>query len=230
MPYLTVVIPTLCEEHTIEGCLRAIGRQIDAAVVVSDGGSTDGTVRRARSCGAVVVEGPPGRGGQLNRGAAATDSAALLFVHSDCRLPSGWHGAVSRALEDPGTALACFRLRTVPSSPDAPSALRRLLLETLDLRSRGWRLPYGDQGFAVRREVFDQVGGFPEIPLMEDLAFARACRRVGRIHRIPLSMQTTARRTERFPVRARLMMLVFPSLFRLGVPPATLARWYGTAR
>jgi rSAM/selenodomain-associated transferase 2 len=230
MPHLTVVIPTLCEEHTIEACLQTIGRDVDAAVVVSDGGSTDGTVRRARSYGAVVVEGPPGRGGQLNRGAAATDSSALLFVHSDCRLPVGWHEAVTGALADPGTALACFRLRTEPSSPHAPSALSALWLKTLDLRSRGFRLPYGDQGFAVRREVFDRVGGFPDIPLMEDLAFARACRRVGRIHRLPLSMRTTARRTERFPVRARLMMLVFPSLFRLGVPPATLARWYGTVR
>ncbi len=230
MPNLTVVIPTLCEERTIEECLRAIGRGADVTVVVSDGGSTDGTVRRARSFGAVVVEGPPGRGGQLNRGAAATDNATLLFVHSDCHLPSGWYDAVTTALADPGNALACFRLRTEPSSPLAPSKLRGLWLETLDLRSRGFRLPYGDQGFAVRREVFDRVGGFPDIPLMEDFAFARACRRVGRIHRMPLSIQTTARRTERFPVRARLMMLVFPSLFRLGVSPATLARWYGTAR
>jgi hypothetical protein len=103
-------------------------------------------------------------------------------------------------------------------------------LRTLDLRSRGLRLPYGDQAFAVRRDVFETVGGFPEIPLMEDLAFARACRKIGRIRRMPLEIRTTARRTNTFPFRARVMMIVFPALFRLGVPPEMLARWYGNAR
>ncbi len=230
MPDLTVVVPTLCEESTIVECLLAIGQTEGVTVVVSDGGSADETVRLARSCGAQVVEGAPGRGGQLNRGAAATDSAGLVFVHADCRLPAGWHDAVTTALADPGTALACFRLHTEPSSARAPSMLAGLWLKTLDLRSRGFRLPYGDQAFAVRREVFDRVGGFQDIPLMEDVAFARACRRVGGIRRLPLAVQTTARRTESFPVRARMMMLVFPFLYRLGVPPTTLARWYGNAR
>lgn len=177
-----------------------------------------------------MVEGPPGRGGQLNRGAAATQTEWLLFLHADCRLPKGWYDAVATALADPATALACFRLLTEASPGNLPSKARRMWLRTLDLRSRGLRLPYGDQAFAVRREVFDEVGGFPDIPLMEDLAFARSCRRVGRICRLPLEIRTTARRTHAYPVRARVMMLVFPTLFRLGVPPATLARWYGTAR
>ena len=230
MPELSVVIPTLNEERTIESCLRAVGRRQDVEVVVSDGGSVDGTVRRARSMGATVVEGLPGRGGQLNRGAAATQTEWLLFLHADCRLPEGWYDAVATALADPATALACFRLRTEAAPGTRPSAARRMWLRTLDLRSRGLRLPYGDQGFAVRREVFDAVGGFPDIPLMEDLAFARSCNKVGRIRRLPQEIRTTARRTHAYPVRARVMMLVFPALFRLGVPPATLARWYGTAR
>jgi hypothetical protein len=91
-------------------------------------------------------------------------------------------------------------------------------------------LPYGDQGFAVRRETFDLVGGFPEIPLMEDLEFARRCRRVGAIRRLPLSMRTTGRRFERHPVRARVMTASFPLLYRCGVSPHTLARWYGAVR
>jgi len=230
MPEMSVVIPTLNEERTIESCLRAVGRRQGVEVVVSDGGSGDQTVRRARSLGAVVVEGRPGRGGQLNRGAAATRAEWLLFLHADCRLPKDWNDAVATALADPATALACFRLRTEPASGSQPSAARRMWLRTLDLRSRGLRLPYGDQGFAVRRHVFESLGGFPDIPLMEDLEFARSCRRVGTIRRLPLEIRTTARRTDAFPVRARVMMLVFPVLFRLGVPPATLARWYGIAR
>jgi len=230
MTELTIVIPTLNEERTIESCLQAVGRCRDVEVVVSDGGSNDETVRRARSTGAVVVEGPPGRGRQLNRGAAAAHADRLLFLHADCRLPLGWFDAVASALADPTASLVCFRLRTEVLPENRASSLRRIWLRTLDLRSRGLRLPYGDQAFALRREVFDRLGGFPDIPLMEDLALARACRRVGRIRRLPLEIRTTARRTAAQPVRARLMMLVFPSLFRLGVPPATLARWYGNAR
>ena len=230
MPELSVVIPTLNEERTIESCLQAVGWRQDVEVVVSDGDSADGTLRRARSMGAVVVEGPPGRGGQLNRGAAAAHADRLLFVHADCRLPPGWHDAVATALANPATSLACFRLHTEPPSGTGSSLIRRIWLRTLDLRSRGLRLPYGDQAFAVRREVFDRVGGFPDIPLMEDLAFARDCRNVGRIRRLPMEIHTTARRTDAYPVRARLMMFVFPWLFRFGVPPGTLARWYGNAR
>jgi rSAM/selenodomain-associated transferase 2 len=230
MPDLTIVIPTLDEERTIEPCLQTVGQRRGVEVVVSDGGSTDETVRLARSMGARVVEGPPGRGGQLNRGAAAAQTGRLLFLHADCLLPPGWHDAVANALDDPGTTLACFRLRTEPAPGTAPSPVRPFWLRTLDLRARGGRLPYGDQAFAVRREVFDAVGGFPDIPLMEDLAFARECRRRGRIRRLPQEVRTTARRTASFPVRARMMMLVFPTLFRLGVAPETLARWYGNAR
>jgi len=230
MPEMSVVIPTLNEERTIESCLQAVGRRGNLEIVVSDGGSTDGTLRFAASMGATVVEGPPGRGGQLNRGAAAAQAERLLFLHADCRLPRGWQAAVASVLADPATSLACFLLRTETSSETRPSPLRHLWLRTLDLRSRGLRLPYGDQAFAVRREVYERVGGFPDIPLMEDLVFARACRRVGRIRRLPLEIRTKARRTDADPVRARVMMLVFPALFRLGVAPSTLARWYGSGR
>lgn len=227
---LTVVVPTLDEEDSIDGCLDSIGSDARVDVVVSDGGSSDATLRRAHARGVTAVTGTAGRGGQLNRGAAATDSELLLFLHSDCRLPGGWYEALASALADPVTALVCFRLQTVPADDRVTSAAGRLWLRTLDLRARGGRLPYGDQGFGVRREIFDRVGGFPDIPLMEDVIFARACRRVGKIRRLPLTVRTSARRTERFPLRARLMMLTFPSLFRLGVSPTTLARWYGHAR
>lgn len=230
MPNLTVVVPTLNEEMSIDGCLDSIGSHPGAEIVVSDGGSRDDTVPKARARGITVVSGRAGRGGQLNRGAAATDSKMLLFLHADCRLPEGWRDPLAAALEDPATALACFLLHTEPADDHKKSTVGRLWLRTLDLRARGGRLPYGDQAFGVRREVFERVGQFPDIPLMEDLAFARSCRRVGRIRRLQSAVRTSARRTARYPVRARLMMLVFPTLFSLGVAPETLARWYGNAR
>lgn len=230
MSNLTVVVPTLDEEGCIEGCLDSIGTQAGVDIVISDGGSGDETLVRARARGAIVVEGPAGRGAQLNRGAAATDSDLLLFVHADCRLPGGWRDRLESALADRRTALACFILRTEPTDPETETLAGRLWLRTLDLRARGGRLPYGDQAFGVRRELFERVGRFPDIPLMEDLVFARSCRRVGKIRRLRPAVRTTARRTERYPVRARLMMLAFPTLFSLGVSPETLARWYGNAR
>lgn len=227
---LAVVIPTLDEERTLESCLESIGRHDGLETIVVDGGSSDRTCERAREGGARVESGARGRGPQLNRGASSSTAPRLFFLHADCRLPIDWLPALRAALDDHDVSLACFRLRTVSSALSAPSAIYRLFLRFFDLRSYGLGLPYGDQGFGVRREVFDAVGGFPDIPLMEDVAFARACRRQGRIRRLPLEIRTTARRFERRPLRTGLMFAVFPTLFRIGVGPETLARWYGTVR
>jgi rSAM/selenodomain-associated transferase 2 len=227
---LAVVIPTLDEERVIGACLAAVGEPADVEVVISDGGSTDRTLEVARRRGVRVVEGARGRGRQLNLGAAVTSAPRLLFLHADCRLPGEWLAAVHRVLQDSAATLACFRLRTEHASPSSGGRLGRWWLRAFDLRSHGFGLPYGDQGFAVRRETFAAVGGFPDIPLMEDLVFARACRRIGRIERLPLEVRTTARRVDRDPVRAALMYTMLPTLFRLGVSPNTLARWYGNVR
>jgi len=229
---LTVVVPTLNEELRIGALLASVGTRREIEVVVSDGGSTDSTLEIVRSTrpDAMVVSTSPGRGGQLNRGAEAASAERLLFVHADCVLPVGWFEAVMSALDDSRCALASFKLRTEPADGRRPGAWRRFWLSLFDLRSRGWGLPYGDQGYALRREVFVALGGFPDIPLMEDFALARNCRRHGSIRRLPQSMRTTARRFERNPVRSRLVLATFPTLFRLGVAPGTLARWYPVVR
>jgi rSAM/selenodomain-associated transferase 2 len=227
---LAVVIPTLNEEGTIEACMEAVGTDESLAVVVSDGGSKDGTCAVAAELGAKVVNGPRGRGPQLNRGAAEVEAESYLFLHADCRLPSGWRVALQSALNDRSTALACFRLHTEPAGGQQRSRLYRTSLRVLDIGARGLRTPYGDQGLAVRRDVFETVGGFPAIPLMEDVAFARACRRLGRIRRLPMEIRTTGRRFEVSPFRTGLMFVTFPTLYRMGVSPNTLARWYGAAR
>jgi len=215
-----VVIPALDEAERIGDCLRSIGDGA-AEIVVVDGGSKDGTVEIARRIDGVrVLSSPRGRGVQLHRGVEATTALRLLFLHADCRLPAGWAEAAGAALDDPAVSLACFRLHTEPSESGA-GAVRQAWMRLLDLRSLGLGLPYGDQAYAVRREVYEAAGGFPAIPLMEDVAFARACRRLGRIRRLPLEVRTTGRRFERRPVRARLC---------IGVSPWTLARWYREVR
>jgi rSAM/selenodomain-associated transferase 2 len=227
---LAVVIPTLNEERTIGSCLEAVGNAPGIEVVVSDGGSIDRTRELASAAGARVVEGASGRGPQLNLGGQSAAAGRLLFLHADCRLPEGWLPALGTALDDEATAMACFRLHTEPSGGRRRSLLYRRWLRVFDLRSFGLGLPYGDQGFALRREVFDRVGGFQEIPLMEDVAFARSCRRLGKIQRLSLTVRTTARRAEGHPVRTGLALATFPTLYRLGVSPSTLIRWYGEVR
>ena len=229
-PDVAVVVPTLDEELALPACLDAVGDHPGLEVVVSDGGSRDATVDIARSrSGVRVVVGGRGRGAQLNRGAAATTASALLFVHADCRLPEGWLPVVRHALADPEVSLVCFRLRTEPSDGVA-GRLRRGLLRLNDLRSMGLGLPYGDQGLAIRRAEFAALVGFPAIPLMEDLVFVREAARLGRIVRLPLEMTTTGRRFEREPLRSRLMTATFPWLYRLGVSPKRLSRWYRAVR
>ena len=231
LPAVSVVIPTLNEADTIGECLASVGEDRGVEVVVTDGGSTDRTLEMLAGLrGVRIVRGAAGRGQQLNRGAAAARAPVLLFLHADCRLPAGWRAAIERELGDSRTVLACFRLRTESENGIPDSALRRLWLRLLDLRSWTPRLPYGDQGFALRRDTYERIGGFPEIPLMEDVVLARACRALGRICRVPLDMSTTARRFERHPVRTRLMTATFPWLFRFCVPPSKLADWYRNVR
>jgi len=227
---LAVVIPTLNEEQSIGACVESVGTMDGIDIVVVDGGSCDRTTERARMAGARVVETSSGRGPQLNVGADSTAAARLLFLHADCLLPEGWLPAVSHALDDEEVSLACFRLRTISSAMSEPSWLYRWSLRFFDLRSYGLGLPYGDQGFSIRRDIFNRVGRFPEIPLMEDVAFAHACRREGTLRRLSLEILTTARRVERRPLRTGLMLAIFPTLYRLGVAPQALARWYGSAR
>lgn len=229
---IAVVIPTLDEAAAIGRCLESLGSDPDLEVAVSDGGSRDGTQRMVAAFrpDALVIEQARGRGPQLNRGAAATSAPLLLFLHADCALPAGWAGAVRRVLADPGVAVGCFRLHTGPPPGAAAGRLRRTWWRLLDLRSFGLGLPYGDQAIFLRRGLFDQLGGFPEIPLMEDVALVRGCLRHGRLARVPLSVRTTARRFAVHPWRSRVATATFPLLFRLGVSPHRLARWYGAGR
>ena len=229
---LTVVIPTLNEEGTIGSCLRAIGRPPGVSVVVSDGGSTDETLAIVATEFPTVgvIQGPPGRGGQLDRGARSAPADGYLFVHADCRLPEGWNDAVDDTLADHGVAIGCFRLHTEPPPGGPTSTLARTWWRLLDLRSRGLGLPYGDQALFLRHEVLARVGGVPRIPLMEDVELVHRCLRLGRLARLPLEVRTTARRFAQLPLRAPLCTMVFPILYRLGVGPDTLSRWYRNVR
>ena len=217
---LSVVIPTLDEAEWIGA---AVGSAIspDVEILVVDGGSADGTTARAAAAGARVIASEPGRARQLGVGARACGGDAIVFLHADTRLPSGWESAVRRALEDAVTVGGAFRLRLEPSSP----ALK-LVEWGARLRVALFRLPYGDQALFVRRATLEQMGGVPQVPIMEDLDLVRGMKRRGRLALLPQEVVTSARRhLAGGPLRTAARHLVAALAWTAGVPRSRVADW-----
>jgi len=187
---VSVIIPTLNVADRIGPCLQALFAGLDAGLIhqliLSDGGSSDDIEELADELGARFVSGQKGRGGQLRRGAEVARAPWLLFVHADTVLAPGWEGAVARHVQGVDRA-AVFRLRF-----DSAGVPARLVAGWANLRTRLFGLPYGDQCLLIPRALYDAVGGFPDIPLMEDVAMARALR--GRIDLLPAHAITDASR------------------------------------
>ncbi len=170
---LSIIIPTLNAEAALPGALEALIEGLAAGLVrelvVSDGGSSDASAAIARAAGAILVSGPKGRGGQLARGARAAGGDWLLFVHADSWPTPGWAEAVAAHMLTRPDHAAAFRLQFRARGPGA-----RLTAGWANLRTRLFHLPYGDQGLLIPRALYQAVGGYAEIPLMEDVAMARA--------------------------------------------------------
>ena len=218
---LTIIVPTLNVADRLGATLAALPAGLD--VVVVDGGSTDGTVEIARCAGAVVERAPPGRGLQLARGAARAAAPWLLFLHADTVLEFGWREAVRRFMADPENLhrAACFRF----ALDDARPAARRLE-KLVAWRTRKLGLPYGDQGLLISRTLYDTLGGYRAIPIMEDVDLVR---RIGRrrLMVLPIAARTSAARYRRDGYLCRSFRnLACLTLYFVGVPPALIARLY----
>lgn len=226
---VSVIIPVLNEEERIANRLEELARIPGLhEVIVVDGGSEDRTVSLARSFpGVRVLTAPRGRAVQMNAGAALAHGDVFLFLHADVSLPIDAARWIDEALAEPGVAAAGFRTWTV--CDDGRSWLAPLL-HLADLRSRYARLPYGDQALFVRAALFRQMGGFPDLPLLEDLEMARRLRRLGGIPTIPATVRVSGRRFLARPLYYTVLMQLFPLLYRLGVPPEQLVRLYGDPR
>ena len=167
---ITIIIPTLNSAQTLPATFAALveGLQADliAQVIVVDGGSQDATVDIAAEWGATVLHAPPSRGGQLAVGGQAARGDWLLFLHSDTQLSPGWSQAVVGLTPDRAFCF-CLKFR-------AAGFAARWVAGWANLRTRLFGLPYGDQGMLLHRNLYDAVGGYPNIKLMEDVALARA--------------------------------------------------------
>jgi rSAM/selenodomain-associated transferase 2/rSAM/selenodomain-associated transferase 1 len=225
---ISVIIPVLDEERRVGPLLAELHGRGFAEVIVVDGGSRDRTVEIARAACWLrprVATAPRGRASQMNAGARLATGDVLLFLHADASLPAGAAAHVEGALADPRVIAGAFRTWHVRD--DGRSAP---WLHLADLRSRYSGLPYGDQALFVRREAFWKAGGFPEQPLMEDLELSRRLRRLGRIAIVKSSVRVSGRRFLAHPIRDTLFVNAFPLLYRLGVPAASLARFYRDVR
>lgn len=234
---LSVIIPTLNEAQELPRCLAALTRQQDSRFeierIVVDGGSTDDTLEIARKAGADrLLEIKAGRGRQLAAGAAAATGSVYLFLHADCRLPEGAMRRIEHTLgPEPFRGETCagaFHVRHEWSTDAGPWVRRFVPLA--DKRSHRTRYPYGDQAVFLTADAYARCGGMPEQPLMEDLAFAKRIAALGPLAILPLEVRTSARRFEQHPVRTVLCWCAFPWLYRWGVSPERLVRWYGAAR
>lgn len=215
---ISVVLPTLNEAGALDAALRTLPEDVEA--VVADGGSTDGTPARAVGR-ATVVDAPRGRARQLNAGARSAAGDVLLFLHVDTRLPSQAFAEIRRSIEA-GCVGGAFLGRF-----DASHWSFRLAYPIRDLRVRLFHEIYGDQGIFVRRDVFEAMGGFREIPIMEDYEFVKRLRRRGRLRVIPYFARTSARRYLRHGVlRQHAKNISIWLRYLWGVDPAGLARSY----
>jgi rSAM/selenodomain-associated transferase 2 len=219
-PTISVVIPALDAADWIGRCIAAVGDADE--IVVVDGGSADATPDLSRLGGARLIRSPRGRGTQLAAGAAQASGDWLLFLHADTRLAAGWRSAAERHISGRCDKAACFRFRL-----DAGEWQARVVEAGVALRVRLFGLPYGDQGLLISRGLYDSIGGFSPLPLMEDVELVR---RIGgpRIERLGTAALTSPDRWRRDGwLRRSGRNLLCLLLYRWGMSAERVARLYG---
>lgn len=223
-PALCIVVPVLDEAQTLALRLQALQafRQRGARVVVVDGGSQDDTLAIAKDHADLALLAPRGRAAQMNAGAAACPADVLLFLHADTALPDNADMLVRRATLGP------FFWGRFDVRIDSPRPLLRLVSRMMNLRSRWTGIATGDQALFVRHDLFRQIGGFPELPLMEDIAISLALKQHGRPACLKERVTTSARRWERHGVwRTIFLMWRLRAAYFFGADPRQLAIQYG---
>jgi rSAM/selenodomain-associated transferase 2 len=223
---ISIIIPTLNEAQVLGKTLASLRGNKNCEVIVVDGGSGDTTLSLAKEAGCRTFSSPRGRGRQMNRGAAEARGGILLFLHADTLLPDNFPQLVIDAVNRPGFAAGAFSLAI-----DSPAKSLAAIALLANLRCRLLRLPYGDQALFVTGGRFYATGGFPEIEIMEDYVFIQKIKKSGRIVILPQPATTSARRWRNMGiVRTTIINQLIVIGHGLGVPPATLAKWYRRMR
>ena len=219
---ISVIIPAVDEIENIEAILLPLQDAGSVEVILVDGGSRDGTPEIARQLGAEVMQSDLGRATQMNAGAAAATGDILLFLHADTRLPPGFESHVRRVLARPGVSAGAFTLRI-----DSPVFWLRVMEWGANVRARYNQMPFGDQAIFVSAALFRKIGGFPDLPIMEDFEFIRQLKKRGRIEIVSDPAHTSARRWLSMGIwRTWWINQIMVAGYYLGVAPRRLAAFY----
>lgn len=221
---LSVIVPTLNEADGIVAHLSALQalRQRGSELIVVDGGSSDATPRLAAPLADIIIQARRGRAAQMNAGARHARGEILIFLHADTRLSASADSVLKNAFADPNWLWGRFDVAI-----ESTHRLLRLVAWCMNLRSRLTGIATGDQAMFVRRNTFAAVGGFPELPLMEDIALSRRLKGLGRPLCLSQRVITSGRRWEqRGILRTIVLMWRLRAGFWFGVDPGRLARAY----
>jgi len=223
---ISIVIPVLNEEKSIAETVAALMPLKPHELIIVDGGSSDRTYEICNRLDVTVLSSPRGRGLQMNHGARQATGDVLLFLHADTRLPGSSIDDIRGALRNPQCVGGRFDVQL-----DGVHWMLGVIGAMISMRSRMSRVATGDQGIFVRRGIFAELGGYPDIPLMEDVAFSRALKRRGAVACLRSRVITSARRWEKQGIwRTILKMWLLKLLYLVGVSPVRLKRYYGDAR
>lgn len=223
---ISIIIPAINEADHIANTIESIGPGNKKEVIVVDGGSKDHTVEIAKSLGAKVITSAPPRARQMNRGADQATGEILVFLHADTRLPEKFEIVIFNSFKHPKMVAGAFELRMDSSMPGL-----RLIERLANWRSRCLKMPYGDQAIFISSKVFHEIGGFPDIPIMEDFELIRRLRKQGNIVTAPAPVFTSARRWQNFGIlKTTVINQIVIAAYVMGIAPEVIARWYGRSK
>lgn len=219
---ISIIIPAINEANTIAKTIESIGPGDKKEIILVDGGSIDNTVSIAKSLGARVITSSPPRARQMNRGAEHATGDVLIFLHADTRLPEKFEDVIFNSFKHPKMVAGAFELRM-----DSPAPGLRLIERLANLRSRYLKMPYGDQAIFLSSKLFQDLGGFLDIPIMEDFELIRRLQKKGTIIILPLPVFTSARRWQNFGIlKTTLINQLVIAAYVLGIAPEKIVRWY----
>jgi len=219
---ISIIIPTLNEADVIGETISRLPLSEQVEILVVDGGSRDGTDEMARQLGARVLSTAPSKAAQMNAGAAQARGEVLLFLHADTRLPDKFEEKVLTTVARRGYCAGAFTLGV-----DSADRGLRLIERVANWRARFFKMPYGDQALFVGRQVFHEIGGFADYPIMEDFELVRRLKKKGKIAILPESVKTSPRRWQNLGVfKTWFLNQIIIAAYFIGIPPQRLAMWY----
>jgi rSAM/selenodomain-associated transferase 2/rSAM/selenodomain-associated transferase 1 len=223
---ISIIIPAINEADHIANTIESIGPGNKKEVIVVDGGSHDDTMSIAKSLGAKVITGTPPRARQMNQGAAQATGDVLVFLHADTRLPEKFEDVVFSSFKQPKMVAGAFELRM-----DSPTPGLRIIERLANWRSRYLKMPYGDQAIFLSTKLFHELGGFLDIPIMEDFELVRRLQKQGNIVTLPVPVFTSSRRWLKFGIlKTTLINQLVIAAYVIGIGPEVIARWYDRSK